>query len=243
MTSVAAQTYWDALHESRRTVYEPDDVLFRDVFDRFLPRGGECFEVGCYPGNFLIWLAQRFGYTVSGIDATPRVRDEMPRRLAEHAVRTGEFRQGDFLTFVPERRFDVVCSFGFIEHFPDTEDIIRRHADLTAPGGTLVLSCPNFRRGQYVLHRLLDAENLRRHVPASMDLRRWRRALEACGMSVVHQGYYGTFDFWTEAPREHRLRRRAAGWVRRIARGIDRRINRPNPFFSPHMICVARKPR
>ncbi len=241
MTSVAPQLYWDTLHEARHTAFEPDEVLFRDLFERYLSRGGECFEIGCYPGNFLIWLAQRFGYTVSGIDATPFVSDRMPRRLAEHGVKVGELLQGDFLRFESARQFQVVCSFGFIEHFEDTEDMIRRHVNLTAPGGTLIISCPNFRRGQFVLHRLLDAENLRRHVLPAMNLRRWRRALEAQGLTVVHQGYWGTFDFWTETPREQRVRRWAAGWVRRIAQGIQRRIYWPNPFLSPHMIIIARK--
>src|SRR5262245_46611715 len=117
MTSVATQVYWDSLYESRQTVYEPEEVLFREVFARYLPRGGECFEIGCYPGNFLIWLAQEFGYTVSGIDATPSVKDRMPQRLALHGIKTGEFQQADFLTFTPTRTYDVVCSFGFIEHF------------------------------------------------------------------------------------------------------------------------------
>src|ERR1051326_5710080 len=131
MPCVATQPYWDALHESRQTVFEPEEVLFRELFTRYLPRGGECFEVGCYPGNFLIWLAQNLGYTVSGIDATPFIRDQMPRRLAQHGVRVGELLHGDFLAFEPTRTYDVVCSFGFIEHFEDTENLIRRHARLT----------------------------------------------------------------------------------------------------------------
>jgi 2-polyprenyl-3-methyl-5-hydroxy-6-metoxy-1,4-benzoquinol methylase len=242
MTSVAAQSYWDTLNASRQTVFEPDEVLFQELFERHLPQGGTCFEVGCYPGNFLIWLARRFGYTVSGIDATPLVRDQMPERLAEHGVRVGDLQQVDFLAFESARTFDVVCSFGFIEHFRDTEDLLERHVRLVAPGGTLVISCPNFRNGQYLLHRLLDAENLRRHVLASMDLTRWRRALTRCGMSVLHDGYYGTFDFWTEAPPEHKRRRHAARYVRRIAQGIDRRVRWPNRILSPHMIMIARKP-
>src|SRR6516225_9638771 len=139
MTSVAAQTYWDALHESRDTVYDPDEVLFRDLFEVCLRPGGECFEIGCYPGNFLIWLGQRFGYTVSGIDATPFVRHQMPERLRRHGVRIGELRHGDFLDFDAGRVFDVVCSFGFIEHFRETEDLIERHVRLVKPGGVLVM--------------------------------------------------------------------------------------------------------
>lgn len=242
MTSVAAQSYWDALHASRETVFEPDEVLFRDLFDRYLPRGGDCFEIGCYPGNFLIWLGRRFGYTVHGIDATPAVENQMPRRLLQHGVSVGEFVRGDFLAMKPERTYDVVCSFGFIEHFRETEDVIARHVRLVSPGGMLVMSCPNFRYGQHLLHRLLDAENLKRHVLPAMDLGRWQRALMSSGMSIVHRGYYGTFDFWTEAPEEHRRRRGLARAVRRIAQGISRRVDFPNPILSPHMIMIAQKP-
>jgi 2-polyprenyl-3-methyl-5-hydroxy-6-metoxy-1,4-benzoquinol methylase len=242
MTAVVSQEYWDKLYEARgETVYDPDEVLFKDLFARHLRQGGDCFEVGCYPGNFLIYLGQQFGYTVHGIDATPDVTAGMPARLGKHGVRLGTFYHGDFLTFEPERTYDLVCSFGFVEHFANFEQVIEKHIRLLSPGGTLVLSCPNFRGLQYFLHRTLDRENLGRHVLRAMNLHAWRRVLQRHGMRVLHQGYYRTADFWVETPPPGAWARGAIAWVYRIARGIDRRVNWPNPLLSPYMISISRK--
>src|SRR5438094_246606 len=99
MSSAVSQHYWDTLYDNYDTTYDPDGVLFKDLFDRFLTREGTCFEVGCYPGNFLVYLSRRFGYTVSGIDATPYVLTRLPDHLVRHAARVGQFYHGDFLCF------------------------------------------------------------------------------------------------------------------------------------------------
>jgi SAM-dependent methyltransferase len=242
MLTAAPQPYWDALYERRRLAYDEDSVLFKDVFDRYLPTGGSCFEVGCYPGNFLIYLGRRFGYSVSGIDATPGVAAEMEPFLLAHGVRIGQFYHGDVFKTPVEGQFDVVCSFGFVEHFPDVREVLRLHADLVAPGGRLVISCPNFRRVQWLLHRWLDPQNLSRHVTSSMDLRLWRRNLAELGLQTLYAGYYGTFDFWTEDPIRSELQRVAKRAIVRVGRGIDRRINVPTSWFSPHMILIAQRP-
>ena len=82
----------------------------------------------------------------------------------------------------------VACSFGFIEHFWNLEEVIERHVKLVKPGGTLILAAPNFRGLQYAFDRLLDAANLRRHVIKAMDLRAWREILLRNGMIPLHHG-------------------------------------------------------
>ncbi len=56
-----------------------------------------------------------------------------------------------------ERQFDVVVSFGFIEHFDDPEPAIRRHVELCKPGGVVFITVPNYRVGSFyrwLTHRL-----------------------------------------------------------------------------------------
>ena len=151
------------MYGSQQLSYNPRIIPFRDLFARYLPRGGTCFEVGCYPGMFLAYLGLEHEFTVSGIDATPQVTDRLVRHLEKLGVRVGTLHHGNVFTFVSPERYDVVCSFGFIEHFAHVDNVIGRHVALLKPGGTLVLTCPNFRGLQYVLHRLLDSENLARH--------------------------------------------------------------------------------
>ena len=244
MSSVVDQEYWDSLYENQQVTYDPNaDILFSELFDRFLKPGGNCFEVGCYPGTFLIHLGRRFGYEVSGIDATPFVLTRMPPRFHQQGVKVGKFYQGDFLEFQPPGLFDVVCSFGFIEHFTNFEKIIDRHIRMVAPGGMLIVSCPNFRYLQFLFHRLLDPVNLRRHVLEAMDLGRWKTVLTQRGMEILHHDYYRTAGFWADTPRRGRWAWHAIYYVKRISQVIDLRVNYPNRFMSPYMISISRKPK
>lgn len=243
--SVVDQSYWDRHNAAIAPRYEAAHIVFGDLFDRYVPHAGPngtCFEIGCYPGNFLVHFGRRFGYRAGGIDMTPFVLDRMRRYLEAHDVVVQDLYQGDFLTFDAPRPYDLVCSFGFIEHFADFDNVLARHVDLVKPGGTLVVSCPNFRGLQYALHRLLDGTNLGRHVLGSMNVRRWRQVLEARGMQVVHDGYYRTMDFWWESPDQTPLQKLVARFVRHVGQGLDRRIHWPNRLTSPFLISISRKP-
>jgi len=55
----------------------------------------------------------------------------------------GSFVNDDFMVFEPGRKFDVVVSFGFIEHLTDLGDILDKRAELVASGGYLVVEVPD----------------------------------------------------------------------------------------------------
>jgi SAM-dependent methyltransferase len=239
MPTVVEQEWWDTSYAADLT-YRPGAVLFAAELARFLPRGGTAFEVGCYPGKFLIWLSKELGYTVSGIDLTPRV-SALPAYMRSLGVDVGSVTHGDFFQLPLAPVYDLVCSFGFIEHFTNFAEALARHVALVKPGGWLVVSCPNLRRGQFVLHRALDAETLRRHFLPAMDFAAWRRAIEPAGMDVVHQAYTGTCQFWCDFAAVPKSRRWIAGKTTGAAAFIDRHVHAPNPWFSPYMLMVARK--
>lgn len=65
----------------------------------------------------------------------------------ERAGIAAEIYQGDFfddtrLHDLVETQ-DIVYSVGFIEHFDDPTEAIRRHFDLAKPGGLVVMTLPN----------------------------------------------------------------------------------------------------
>jgi len=242
MQTSAPPAYWDDIYAARDLRYEPEDVPFKDLFDRFMPQGGTCFEVGCYPGSFLIYLGNRFGYTVSGIDTTPQTESALPQHVRDQGVRVGSITQRDFFTLTEEEQYDVVCSFGFLEHFQNFTDVIERHAMMVRPGGTLFLSCPNFRKLQFLLHRWLDPVNLSRHVLSAMDLAVWEAVLRAKGFQIEFSGYYRTAGFWAEDSPRNIFHRNAMYYARRLLHRIDCRFSFPNSWLSPYMVCIAKRP-
>jgi len=241
MHSAVRQEYWDKGYEHLPLIYKPESIEFKDIFHRFLWLGGSCFEVGCYPGNFSIYLARNFEYTVSGIDTTPFLSDRLPKHFSEHSVPIGNLYHEDFMTFTTNHTYDVVCSFGFVEHFSNFEEVIERHIRLVKPHGTLILSCPNFAGLQYFLHRSFDSVNLERHVMEAMNLAKWREVLEQNGMSLLYHGYYRTFDYWSDTPQQGRVASLATTLLSGVGKKIDSLVNWPNRLLSPYMISVSRK--
>lgn len=244
MNSYMNQEEWDKQYERSKSAlldyHEPK--VFKDVFSRYLVHGGSCFEIGCYPGDFLIYLGKTFNYVVSGIDATPFVRS-LNEKIVDNGVDIGEIIHGDFFQMSQQTQYDVVCSFGFIEHFEDTEDLIARHVRFVKPGGTLIISSPNFRGMQHLLHRALDKENLDKHNLLAMDLNRWTKALQRNNMIVEFRGHYMTADFWVEQSNSPNiLIKKISHCVKMTCGHIERRMKMPNPITSPFMICVARRP-
>jgi len=241
--SIVDQKYWDDGYGSLVLEYDESTVPFRDIFHRFFPTGDySCMEIGVYPGAISLYLGRHFGYTINGIDLSPHVR-QLSVHMQANGVKTGEFFHGDFSEFRPPHQYDIVFSSGFIEHFDDVPGVIGKHIDLVKPGGLLFLACPNFRGLHRILHTIVDPENLRRHNLKAMDLSFWRDILHRGGMTVLHDGYYGTLDFWYDTPRDNRLARMIGRACQYTFRKAGHRLHFPNRFTSPYLVSLSRKER
>lgn len=213
----------------------------RQWIEQWVPSGsGTCLEIGCYPGRYLAVFGE-LGYRLSGIDLASRVLDRLPEWLVSRGYKIGDFHQEDFAQFYEriEQRFDVVCSFGFIEHFSDWDTVLKMHAKLVKPGGMLVVSVPNFRgRIQRRLRELLDRDNLVRHNLDAMVPGEWADILGPEGFEVQFAGCFGRFDFWSDS--NLRL------WQRFVRLGVMallpllRRLP-VSESYSPHCGIIARK--
>jgi 2-polyprenyl-3-methyl-5-hydroxy-6-metoxy-1,4-benzoquinol methylase len=229
------QTQWQGA-EARRGFELFDDVA------KHLPRapGQSFFEVGCAPGGILAEFCARLGYEAHGIDyaADP---SEIENFLRAEGVRTGRIHRADFLTWQPERLYDVVASFGFIEHFENADEIADRHFQMARPGGYVVITMPNFARGQKLLHWLYDRENLRLHNTKIMNLKFLRRAAERNGARLVEARFAGgQYAFWVGG--EHqlswlplRMMWRTDSLLQRLKKSLP---EGENAWFSPYLMAV-----
>ncbi len=241
MQTIVDQSYWDHSYENLTLKYEVEGIQFKDIFTKYLSRNARtCFEVGCYPGYYLVYLGKEFGYTINGLDKTPYVTTRLIEFLSNQHVQIGSFYQADFLTFQPSEAYDVVCSFGFIEHFYNFREVLQHHIKLLNPGGILIITCPNFRGLQHLLHWILDRKNLKQHVLEAMDLKVWEEIISDQGLEILFRGYYRTFDFWAESNPSQRFK---GFWIRAIKKlgvWVDK-LNHPNRWSSPYMVCVAKR--
>ena len=154
----AGQEYWDALWEDERlpAPVDPRDkalsnYVFRkyhELFTRVLPRGHKVrlLEVGCARSRWLPYFAAEHGYEVTGLDYSTTGCEQARQILAAAGVE-GRIVEGDLFS-PPEdllEAFDVVVSFGLVEHFDDTTAATEALGRFLVPGGTLVTVIPNHR--------------------------------------------------------------------------------------------------
>lgn len=215
---------------------------------RFLPRATpekpfSFLEIGCYPGRYMYLFHREFGYQVYGVDFIPETAS-ISQWLQELGV-AAQVWVSDFFHFQPGRLFDVVMSSGFIEHFPDWEDILDRHLALVAPGGFLVIRFPNLAYGQYWIRRFLDPSFQEKHFLECMDLSKWRQALKTRKLGVLYCDYFQTFRVWSAIAGGFPLKQ-----VRKLVYSLVRKVEKlinwwgldyPNKYFSPHIIVIAQQ--
>lgn len=244
MTNKADQSYWNREYAGFNLhIAKPRDVIRQWIESHFPPLHGEnrsCIEIGCYPGRFLAVFGA-LGYRLSGIDLADNLQ-ALPAWLSAQGYRIDDFWQQDFTTFDAQRKFDVVSSFGFIEHFTDWREVLAKHAQMVADGGHLVIEAPNFTGAfQRWLHVNFDSANYARHHAPAMDIEAWADMLKKEGFDIVYAGCFGPFHFWTE-PDERRFRERCMLWGLRMLKPLLRRVlPRHRKSWSPFCGVIARK--
>lgn len=232
---------WDAYYVDHPPK-KIESVFLAEILEKYLQPDPEksVLEVGCAGGEYLCFMARRFGFKAFGVDYS----DEIVRTASLFKVNElpePELFKEDFFQWQPGRTFDVVYSIGFIEHFEDPACVLRMHSDLLAPGGRLIVTMPHFAHLQYLFHWLIDRENLRKHNTKIMRLPVLRRALRGVPLRLDHLDYFETFGFWTER-KTWNHRQKAVRWMIGIFGKMVWKLfgfRRSNFLFSPHIVLVA----
>lgn len=193
--------FWDEEY----TNVQIEDHSEHDIsifLNKFLERGENktALEIGSYPGSFLPTIGKK-GYVLNGIDFNEKNATELPEWLKSQNIKVGNFFSGDLFQFAKanKQRYDLVCSFGLIEHFENFTELISLHAQFVKEGGQIIITTPNFRGWlQYLPHRWFDKKNLKKHFLPSMMPQVWKEYLEANGFEVHFAGYFGGYTFWVD---------------------------------------------
>lgn len=155
---------------------------------------GEVFEVGCAPGKWLAYMAKEFSLVPSGLEYSKAGMKATEKNFEILGLQGGEIYTGDFFNIQPIKQFDVVMSFGFIEHFSNVDEVINLHLDWLKPGGVLVLGVPNFRGIYKFIQGVLDQEILDKHNLDIMNLEFFQQLKKRFPISEIYSGYIGSFE-------------------------------------------------
>ena len=112
------------------------------------PRAGRVLDVGCGEGALGHALKESGAACVVGVEADPAAAAVARERL--DALVEGDAGAVD----LPPGPFDWIVFADVLEHLPDPDAVLARYTGLLGPGGSVVVSLPNYRFWS-VLGRLL----------------------------------------------------------------------------------------
>lgn len=200
------------------------------VYELFDKSGGVVLDVGCGPGitvNHLVGQGCRF----YGVDISEEMINECRREfghLSSTRFSVGRIERTEF----PNSFFDAVICMGVVEYLDDDLPAIREMARVLKPGGTLIVTLPNwaspfrmwrrwvFRPTARVL-RVLFRQGPHQGIAHREYVQgRYRRLLREHGLDPVEVVYYNfklipsPFDEWFPT-----LTVRTSEWFEWLARG------------------------
>lgn len=258
----AGKQYWDKVwrtygipeEANPRHVGLPNYVnrcfheYFCEVFSSVNTRGKTLLEIGCARSVWLPYFAKEFAFNVYGIDYS-EIGCQQTVQILENERVNGKIVCADF--FLPpgsmSKAFDVVVSFGVLEHFKDTTACVAAFSKFLKPGGLLITNIPNLSGLNGLIQKMINRAILDIHVPLKRDA--FVQAHQINGLRVISCDYFlfinlgvlnvenlrGGF-FYKAAP----LR----SWINEVVWIFERAVPglKPNPWSSPYINCVAVKP-
>ncbi|MET1053724.1 MAG: class I SAM-dependent methyltransferase [Pedobacter sp.] len=235
--------YWES--KTGLSVNIPADYLFHKELASIIStqKVKTAIELGGFPGYYAVFLKKYFKLDVTLLDYF--VHQPVTNALLQannlkesdiHIIET------DLFNHTEKQQYDLVLSCGLIEHFNDTKDIIRRHIDFLKPGGTLLITLPNFRALNGWFQKSFDKDNYDKHNIACMDPQLLAAICRDSGLQVVQAKYFGHFSLWLENEQQ-----KPAG-VRLLKKSLwlaGKVFTKVFPFnskqLSPYIILEARK--
>lgn len=237
----SAQEEWDdRTHTIKAHKYK--DPFFHDLLKDIIPNGRDksCIELGAMPGNYLAYFYKKYGYSITGLDFSKHTEIFL-QTMKVNGIKDYKFLTADILSYNTSDKYDLVCSFGLIEHFDDVSNILEKHIDLVSDGGLLLITVPNFRYFQWLYHKIFDGDNLSIHNTDAMKPEKINSCLQRHGMQKIVNQPFGMSEFWYEDVITN-------AYFRNLRYSVTARLNtslrkiRNNRLTAPYLIYLYKKP-
>jgi len=197
------RSFWKSFWESKKDLifYLKPDYVFGDILAGLIKKNGikTAIELGGFPGYYSIYLKKYEHLTTTLFDYY--VHEGLVKELLEkNGLKDGDINiiESDLFNYTPQEKYDLVLSFGLIEHFNDTKSIINTHLQFLKPGGTLFITLPNFTGVNGWVQRKFDLDNYNKHYIESMDPALLAETCKALGLKNIETYYHGKYTVWLE---------------------------------------------
>lgn len=260
----AGKEYWDKTWESCDIPkgFNPQDKglpnhvnhcfhkYFCQIYSNMSTQGKKILEIGCARSAWLPYFSREFGFDIYGIDYSEIGCRQAMQILSKQGTK-GEIVCADF--FSPPgsmlKAFDVVVSFGVVEHFKDTTACIAALSIFLKPGGLLITSIPNLCGLNGLIQKIINRSIFDIHIP--LDKKGLISAHEINGLRIISCDYFPfmslgvlNFENW-KGSLLYRIGVRFRGLINKLAWSLERTVLvlKPNRWSSPYINCAAIKPQ
>jgi SAM-dependent methyltransferase len=230
-------------------------LLWEVMLTELLPHDAnlKVVEVGSAPGAHLLLLHEKFGYAPYGIEYTETGATINRQLFAQHGLDPTQVIQADvFSPAVVEQYagyFDVVVSFGFIEHFDDVTLVLQRHLALLKEGGWLVVQIPCLSGFNYWMARLFNHSTLALHNRRIMQKDAFRQLFSGLPVQPSICDYVGVIKLQLCLPQVTRGWRGALVNAAKnlqmafnvVLRRLFPRRGGTSSWFSPYLVFIGKK--
>ena len=188
-----------------------DYLLWERIYPKYLnEKRGKVVEIGSAPGNELVRMHKIFGLEPYGIEySEPGV--ELNRNIfIRNDLNPANVIHADFLAGQVDKKykdfFDIVVSRGFIEHFDNPKEVVKKHINLLKKDGLLIISIPNMRGFNYAMQYFFDHAVLKIHNIEIMEKQAFEKLFDDERLSPLFCGYFGTMNFNLIAAKKRTIR-------------------------------------
>lgn len=222
-----------------------DKVLKNEQYKTFM-------EVGCGSSAWMPYFAKTYNYQVSGIDYSEIGCQIAIENLKFQNIEIGEVLCADIFsdTHKFNKKFDVIFSYGFIEHFSEPEKIIGIMKNWLAPSGVIITLVPNLYGITAWMAKTFCRTIFEMHIPIDKDA--LAKAHTDVSLEIVDNSYTGILSLavipWENG--DHWLLKkpfripflfcvRALDFaLSMIMRQLPTKLSSKN--FSPYITCIAK---
>ncbi|MBW6442509.1 class I SAM-dependent methyltransferase [Patescibacteria group bacterium] len=223
--------------ESQVSYPKLDSILFSDLFREYLfpVKNKNCLEIGSNGGRFLAYISKNFGYFPEGIDYARGSKKTTEETLINNGKKDYKIYEEDFFKWIPKKKYDLVMSFGFIEHFSGKENslIIKKSLNLLNEKGLTIITVPNFRYFRHFLYLFINKEKLKRHNLSIMKKAYFRKIAKENNLKILFLNYYGGGGGYYSKKFFYKIFK-----INKKIKGIG---IKKEPFFFQYLVFIAKK--
>lgn len=251
--------FWNEYYnEERKVCIKPkggffgsyDTYLCDKIFEKYLPvnkgsrEQAKVCEIGSGDGKLLRKIADKFNYEPFGIEYASKSTEDA-KEMGINLIENDAFDEAVLEKY--KEYFDVVYSYGFVEHIIPPEKAVKIHLQLLKKGGYFFVQIPRLKGFNYLKVKLFRPEFISQH---NLDLMEGEALRAACKSDNVEELFcknYGTFKLRISLPKK------SARWyvlkticvleyfLNPVCRLIFKDKGFETRLFSPCVIFIGRK--